>query len=267
MKITKSLPDDAFAAYTEVRKYKNIGNYSYIQLGKALLTIKREKLYKAMGHPSYTSFLADPDVAIPRPTAYLYTLLVEFYLEHLKVEEDDIIEIDITRLRDLIPILRTGDETASMVDIWISKAASLSRKDFINEMREFHGRDPMPELDPAEPMEEGGEAIIIADTPYLQIVKASPCCACWKTPVDAHHFPKTTGAGGGDQRVIPLCRECHIKFHSHPKEFFWENKNNIMEWFYRFVFQVCEPEEPAEEAHEDTYLDVDEPTPPVEVNE
>ena len=247
MKITKSLPDDAFAAYTEVRKYKNIGNYSYIQLGKALLTIKREKLYKAMGHPSYTSFLADPDVAIPRPTAYLYTSLVEFYLEHLKVEEDDIIEVDITRLRDLIPILRTGDETASMVDVWISKAASLSRKDFINEMREFQGRDPMPELDSPEPEGEGGmggEGLIIAASPYLTIVKASPCCACWKTPVDAHHFPKTRGAGGSDQRVIPLCRECHIKFHSHPKEFFWENKNNIMEWFYRFVFQGCMTEEP-----------------------
>lgn len=230
MKITSSLSDEAFAAYSEVRKYKNIGNYSAIQLGKSLLDIQKRKLYKAMGHPTLASFLADPDVAIPRPTAYLYKSLVDFYLNHLGVEEDDIIEVDITRLRDLLPVLRPCEKGAPMIEQWIAKAATLSKKDFVDELREHFGREPLGTL-PA--MEDADETI--SETPYVSRAKVAACCVCGNRPVDFHHFPKTKGAGAEDERGIPLCRGCHIQFHAHPKDFFWMNRNNIMEWFYKLI--------------------------------
>lgn len=234
MKLHKALPDDAYASFVELRKYRNIGSYSFIQLGKALLKIRREKMYKLLGYTTFASFLADPDVAIPRQTAYLYMLVVSFYLDGEKVPEEDIVEIELTRLRDLIPIIRNGGDPAE----WISKAYSLSKKDLIDEMRAYWGKEPLQEQG-AIPEDE--EVVVVSN--YVDAVKAAPCCVCDARPVDFHHFPKTKGAGADSQRGIPLCRGCHIQMHSHPKEFLWENRVKIFDWFYRLLISDVPVEE------------------------
>ena len=50
---------------------------------------------------------------------------------------------------------------------------------------------------------------------YLEYVRNHFCVVCGKSPAEAAHFPKTTGAGAPDYWVIPLCRECHSEHAQH----------------------------------------------------
>jgi hypothetical protein len=60
---------------------------------------------------------------------------------------------------------------------------------------------------------------------YLDYVRAHECCSCWfHAPSEPHHCapagisPAITGKGtsqkAGDQWTIPLCRNCHDRWHS-----------------------------------------------------
>jgi hypothetical protein len=45
-------------------------------------------------------------------------------------------------------------------------------------------------------------------------VRLQSCIVCGKEgDLHAHHYPKTKGSGGADDRVIPLCGVCHVEAH------------------------------------------------------
>jgi len=53
---------------------------------------------------------------------------------------------------------------------------------------------------------------------YLSYVRSLPCCHCAaEGPNDAHHLigfgRGTMGGKADDMLAVPLCRECHTKFH------------------------------------------------------
>lgn len=71
------------------------------------------------------------------------------------------------------------------------------------------------------------------DPDYLARVRGLPCCACGARPVEAHHcrdlpdfedrglYERLPGAAqkSGDHDAIPLCGDCHRKFHLERDEF------------------------------------------------
>lgn len=208
----------------ELRKFKYILNHSFIQAGKLLCLIKKDKRYKDMDFKSMTEFLADPEYGMAKATAYLYMALYEYYIEERGLAEEEIMDLEIVRLRAMLPILRAGGD----LNEWLAKARALGKGDFYADVSDASGRTPSDIL-PAMPDED--ECDVISST-YLEIVKGSPCCICEKRPVDAHHFPRTKGAGSQEDRTIPLCRGCHIAFHQDPKNFFWQNRVKIMDFLY-----------------------------------
>jgi hypothetical protein len=216
----------------ELRKFKYMMNHSFVQAGRVLHKLKTEKLYKYMGYKSMTEFLADPEYGMAKATAYLYMALYEYYIVKRGMEDEQLMDIDIVRLRAMLPVIRSGGD----LDEWLIKARVLGKGDFFSEVNEASGRAPSDIL--AAMPDEDEETVI--DTTYLQIVKGSPCCVCDKRPVDAHHFPRTKGAGNIEDRTIPLCRDCHRAFHDDPKAFFWTNRIKIMDWFYDLIETLIE---------------------------
>lgn len=216
----------------ELRKFKFMMNHSFVQAGRVLHELKKDKRYKYMGYNSMTEFLADPEYGMAKATAYLYMALYDYYVVQRGMEDQQLMDIDIVRLRAMLPVIRSGGD----LDEWLIKARVLGKGDFFSEVNEASGRAPSDIL-PAMP-DEDEETII--DTTYLQIVKGSACCICDMRPVDAHHFPRTKGAGNYEDRTIPLCRGCHIAFHQDPKAFFWTNRNKIMDWFYDLIEMLIE---------------------------
>lgn len=55
--------------------------------------------------------------------------------------------------------------------------------------------------------------------PYLDFVRAHRCVGCRRAgPNDPHHFgPRGLGQKTDDTRTVPLCRECHARFHQDRK--------------------------------------------------
>ena len=223
----------AHEVFTEIKKHTYCVSYSYIELGALLLRVQREKLYKDLDHKSYASFLSDPDVCIPRSTAYLYTLIYKFYIEQLGLDPSDITGIEISRLRDLIGIYG-GLHDGEAVTEWLAKARTLGRIDFINEVRKAKGLPDMPLMEkPSAPGPD--EAVLIK---YVDLVKGGTCIICGKTPVDAHHFPQTAAQTDDDRKVIPLCREHHAYAHGAGIDtFIGENMKAIFDWFYSQVLE------------------------------
>jgi hypothetical protein len=220
--------DEAHSVYEEVKKFRYMSNYSYIQLGELLLRIQREKLYKAMDHRTYGSFLSDPEIAIPRATAYLYTLIYKFYVEKMGLDPNDLMEVDITRLREIMGGCTDEESTQE----WLAKAKTLGRKDFINAVRTAKG---LPEMPPKGTEPGPDEPVAVT---YLELVKSSPCIICGKTPVDPHHFPQTSVRTDDDRKVIPLCREHHdYAGHAGVDTFISENSKAIFDWFYGLVLE------------------------------
>jgi len=56
--------------------------------------------------------------------------------------------------------------------------------------------------------------IVLPD--YLEYIRVHPCANCGARQVDAHHLkPKGTGSSKrNDFTAVPLCRECHSKWHN-----------------------------------------------------
>jgi len=211
----------------ELRKFKYMMNHSYVHAGRLLCEIKKDKRYKDMDFRSMTEFLADPEYGMSKATAYLYMAIYEYFIVKRGLGDEDIMDIDLVRMRAILPIVKGGAD----LNEWITKARVLGKGDFWAEVSEATGKRATDIL-PAMP-DEDEETVI--DNTYVQIVKGSSCCVCDRRPVDAHHFPSTRGAGALEERVIPLCRGCHISYHNAPKDFFWQNKNKIIDWFYNLI--------------------------------
>jgi len=213
----------------EIRKWKLANNYSWIQLAKLLKQVRDEKLYKDFGHKSFASFLSDPQVGLKRSTVYLYIDLYKSFCEKAKYGEHDIVDVDLARLRAIASVCKSGASVAE----WLDKARTLGGKDFIDEIRLARGLSPMATLAPVPDEQEQHHD---PNSGYARRVHVSACCVCGVRPVDGHHFPTTHGAAGYlNERIIPLCRGCHTQFHQSPKDFLWEYREQIFNWFYTLM--------------------------------
>jgi hypothetical protein len=122
---------------------------------------------------------------------YRLVKLFEVYRE-LGVPEAKLLPIGTTKLSVVIPVVKTD------VDLWLTKAAELSKSDLINEVRVAQGKQEMPFSPPPsfESPPEGG-----------------PSCLLHPDRVgERAHFPITEKMGG--KLTVPLCRECHNEYHN-----------------------------------------------------
>jgi transposase-like protein len=51
------------------------------------------------------------------------------------------------------------------------------------------------------------------DEDYLEWVRQQKCAVCLSAPPNDPHHLTSKGAGGSDRTAIPLCRDCHRRYH------------------------------------------------------
>jgi len=60
---------------------------------------------------------------------------------------------------------------------------------------------------------------------YADIIRSLACCVCWRPgPSDPHHV-RSRNAGGSKRDLVPLCRQCHDRYHSIGRNTFAERFN------------------------------------------
>ena len=124
-------PDKAWEIYTFLQQALRKQAELFIDIGKALKTMRDDKLYLQLGKggfDTFQQFLNNAEIGLRPSTAYLYIRLYEYFLERLKLTQEEILAIPITRLMRLLPVLKEKtDEEAKQI---VSKITNLTTYDF-----------------------------------------------------------------------------------------------------------------------------------------
>lgn len=112
---------EAYNLYEELKTRLIQHGYVFLKIGSILKKIRDEKLYKEIGEgglDDFQQFLASPEIAIKRTTAYLYIQVYEFYVEKLGLAEEQVVAVPSYKLYRLLPLLRhkTKEEVMKVLD-------------------------------------------------------------------------------------------------------------------------------------------------------
>jgi hypothetical protein len=115
---------------------------TFLELGGLLYHFERERLYLELSHPSFNSYLADPEVNLNRRTAYRLKGVYRHYIIELGWTGDTVALVDagIAKLDILRPLT-----TKENVEEKVFEAATLSRSDLLARR---DGTEPLDDLDP-----------------------------------------------------------------------------------------------------------------------
>lgn len=213
------------------RTYIVAGNL--LELGKLFKTMRDEKLYELLGASTFTEYCGYPEIHYARPTIYSFIGIYELYVLKLNYHPKTLLGVGHRNLQIIKPIMKDEERSKMELGEWIEKGTVLSESDLINEVREAQNKPPML----PRPKEEG-DVDLFSFNSYLEFVKAHPCIICRELGVDAHHFPKTKGAGEPNTHRIPLCREHHAEYHDDPFNFKIIYEGKIFKYFYN-TFLKC----------------------------
>ena len=132
---------DASDVHTDIVKLRNHIVETFLHLGERLHTFKEMRGWIALQHPTFESYIADPDVDISRSLAFRLIAVHEMFVELLECPPDGLLAAGPNKLELLIPHVHSLN-----VDVWVNRAAALSRSDLREELREEFGDDATPPL-------------------------------------------------------------------------------------------------------------------------
>lgn len=158
--ITAAAADTAHALHRDIVALRRTVVGGWARLGAALRAMRDRRLYVLLGHDTFESYLADPDVTISRRTAYRVMALSAAIDPSLPapacatvahdgttpapapaplMTADDIADIGIVRAEIIAPVLRdaAGDDDARAA--WVADARALSVGDLRMRVREARG--------------------------------------------------------------------------------------------------------------------------------
>jgi len=204
-----------------------------LELGRLFKTVRDQKLYKLLGASTFTEYCGFPEISYARTTVYSFIGIYELYILKLKHKPHLLCEIGHRSLQIIKPPMKEEhpewdpNTTRIWKSEWMHKANTLSEGDLINEVRVWQGK---PEMLPMPKEKEDVYPFSFED--YISFIKGTSCIICGDTPTDPAHFPRTRGAGGRDEDVIPLCRSCHREEDDDSFDFLWMHKDKIFKYFY-----------------------------------
>ena len=132
---------DEWAVHCEILEIQARIKQDYLDLAENLLTFQEMKGWRALGHPTWESYLADPDVDLSRSRANKIVRVMKLYVLMYHIERELLIEAGYNKLDLMAPHMHSGN-----VDEWVNKAAALSRSDLRIALREEFGDDATPPL-------------------------------------------------------------------------------------------------------------------------
>ena len=147
--------DDAWERHKRIVGYRNLAEKTFLALGEELYHFEDLKQYTDLGHPTFESYLADPDVDIARRTAFVIKGIYKKYVMELQSASDALLPVGYNKLEVMRPHMIENN-----VDEWVIKAATLSRSDLKIEIDKAFPPPPPP------PLPEGEFRVIYADPPW-----------------------------------------------------------------------------------------------------
>jgi hypothetical protein len=144
MEITK---DEAYQIDKEIRKLKKMVEASGLVMGKLLYEINEKALYHQLGYSTFEEYIADPEIAFSRATAYNLKKIYKQWMVDYGYELEELEDIGYERLLEAGKVA-----TKENKEEWLHKAKTLSRSDLLLEVRELKSNEnqktfvPVPRL-------------------------------------------------------------------------------------------------------------------------
>ncbi len=132
---------NAHDVHTDIVELRNLAVKTFLHIGERLHVFKEMRGWLVLGHPTFESYLADPDVDISRTLAFKLIRVHELFVDFFECPPDILLQAGYNKLELIGPHVHSLN-----VDEWVNKAAVLSRSDLREEIREEFGDDATPKL-------------------------------------------------------------------------------------------------------------------------
>lgn len=200
---------------------------NFLVLGGLLNESLDNSYWKLLGHDSFESYVATPEIALSRSYAYQCVKLYRVFQRDMGIDAGELSRIGPSRLIAMLPAVK--DAAVSDYAEMMSDAEHLSLSDLgekYGHARPHKGR-------------ESGESDDKTDRPeptkmsFDEWKLRSGCAVCGDSTVEKAHLPHSKGAGGDEDHWVPLCREHHQEQHDKGVQtFILENYIQLMTWFH-----------------------------------
>lgn len=127
--------DVAWSVHRNVVTLRTEFEQKGFELGQALARIQRERLYELLGHDTFESYLADPEVSVSRRHAYRLITVARAYVPSMAHE---VAAMGVAKAEMVAPLVRdAADEFEAQG--WIDQAIHQSTSDLRQTVREARG--------------------------------------------------------------------------------------------------------------------------------
>lgn len=133
--------EEAWRCHRRIVDKRNEAEQTFLELAEALYIFKRRRFFVQMGHPTFESYIADPEVDISRSLAYRLIQEHELFVLDLECPPDRLLEAGNSKLSLIAPHVDDGN-----ADELVEMATVLSRSDLRVELKEMFGDDAVPTL-------------------------------------------------------------------------------------------------------------------------
>ena len=128
--------------HKKIVSYRNLAVSTFLELGKELYWFEREKQYRDLDHPTFDSYLADPDVDISRRLAFILKGVYCTFVLEFNSASDALLKAGYNKLDVIRPYV---DQTN--VDDLLADAQALSRSDLRKQIKkEYEGEEINDEI-------------------------------------------------------------------------------------------------------------------------
>lgn len=131
--------DDAWERHKRIVALRHKAECTFLELGAELYEFCQNREgqtgWEALGHTSFNSYLADPEVDIGRRTAFRLIRVHTHLVLGLRSATVALLPVGIVKADCLAAHVKKGNIDESNLDEWLDKAATLSRSDLRDEIR------------------------------------------------------------------------------------------------------------------------------------
>lgn len=129
--VDKSLPEEdyAFAIWQKLIQAKRGHQVLFLVIGKLLKEIKEQKIYLKLDYESFEQFLGSEEICWSREAAFMFMRVYEYYIEKLKLPEEKVASITLTKLSMMIPMTKGMDRDKAIEKI--EELSALRHNDFM----------------------------------------------------------------------------------------------------------------------------------------
>jgi len=120
--------------YEAIKAALKVQGGLFLSLGALLKDFRDNKLYEALQHPSFLSFLSAPEIGLKESTAYSYISIYEIFVEKYGFSRERVALVPFYKLQLVAPAIKDVDK--DIAEVFLSKAESLSPSDLKLELKE-----------------------------------------------------------------------------------------------------------------------------------